>query len=315
MNLKEYADLTKREKIVVEIYDEPGVHYHEHDFLELSYVLEGSATHTTDSGTAILSKGDYFIIDYHKSHKYAQIGEVPFTVINCLFVPRFIDETLQEYPATTAGMATATANMTSHTTGMKSTMAEHSIELADVVNNYLIKFDFCRLKGHPSDFIYHDEDGHIGQLFQNLHREYQQKNMGYLETMRCYLILLLIDIMRQLQLSDRTETANEMVIAISDYVQDHFPERISLSEIAAKYNYSLAHVSHTFKAETGMTFQDYVQSVRIRESCRLLINTPKKVAEIATLVGYTNIKFFNELFKRHMGMSPREFRKNPQPPR
>lgn len=343
MNLKEYADLTKREKIVVEIYDEPGVHYHEHDFLELSYVLEGSATHTTDSGTAILSKGDYFIIDYHKSHKYAQIGEVPFTVINCLFVPRFIDETLQEYPATTAsmaaasagrtattagmaaasagrttataGMATATANMTSHTTGMKSTMAEHSIELADVVNNYLIKFDFCRLKGHPSDFIYHDEDGHIGQLFQNLHREYQQKNMGYLETMRCYLILLLIDIMRQLQLSDRTETANEMVIAITDYVQDHFPERISLSEIAAKYNYSLAHVSHTFKAETGMTFQDYVQSVRIRESCRLLINTPKKVAEIATLVGYTNIKFFNELFKRHMGMSPREFRKNPQPPR
>jgi len=343
VNLKEYADLTKREKIVVEIYDEPGVHYHEHDFLELSYVLEGSATHTTDSGTAILSKGDYFIIDYHKSHKYAQIGEVPFTVINCLFVPRFIDETLQEYPATTAGMAApsvgkttttagrttasagkttttagmaaASANMTSHTADMISATAEHSIELADVVNNYLIKFDFCRLKGHPSDFIYHDEDGHIGQLFQNLHREYQQKNMGYLETMRCYLILLLIDIMRQLQFSDRTETANEMVIAITDYVQDHFPERISLSEIAAKYNYSLAHVSHTFKAETGMTFQDYVQSVRIRESCRLLINTPKKVAEIATLVGYTNIKFFNELFKRRMGMSPREFRKNPQPPR
>ena len=315
MNLKEYADLTKREKIVVEIYDEPGVHYHEHDFLELSYVLEGSATHTTDSGTAILSKGDYFIIDYHKSHKYAQIGEVPFTVINCLFVPRFIDETLQEYPPTTAGMAAASANMTSHTADMISTMAEHSIELADVVNNYLIKFDFCRLKGHPSDFIYHDEDGHIGQLFQNLHREYQQKNMGYLETMRCYLILLLIDIMRQLQLSDRTETANEMVIAITDYIQDHFPENISLSEIAAKYNYSLAHVSHTFKAETGMTFQDYVQSVRIRESCRLLINTPKKVAEIATLVGYTNIKFFNEIFKRRMGVSPREFRKNPQPPR
>lgn len=292
VNLKEYADLTKREKIVVEIYDKPGVHYHEHDFLELSYVLEGSATHTTESGTTILSKGDYFIIDYHKSHKYTQIGEVPFTVINCLFVPRFIDETLQEYPTTTK---------------------THHIELADVVNNYLIKFDFCRLKGHPSDFIYHDEDGQIGQLFQNLHREYQQKNMGYMETMRCYLILLLIDIMRQLQVSDQAETANKMVLAIADYVQEHFPEKLSLNELAEKYNYSLAHVSHTFKAETGMTFQDYVQSVRVRESCRLLINTPKKVAEIATLVGYTNIKFFNEVFKRHMGVTPREFRKNPQP--
>ena len=300
MNLKEYADLTKKEKIFVEINDKACVHYHDHDFLELSYVLDGSATHTSDSGTTILSKGDYFIIDYHKSHKYTQIGNVPFTIINCLFIPRFIDETLQEYPTATEGQAP--------------TQQKHHIELADVVNNYLIKFDFCQLKGHPSDFIYHDDDGHVGQLFLNLHREYQQKNMGYLETMRCYVILLLIDIMRRLQVSDQTETANEMVLAITDYVQEHFPEKLSLGEIASEYNYSLAHVSHTFKAETGLTFQEFVQSVRIRESCRLLINTPKKVAEIATLVGYTNIKFFNEIFKRHMGVSPREFRKNPQPP-
>ena len=58
-----------------------------------------------------------------------------------------------------------------------------------------------------------------------------------------------------------------------------------------------------------MTFQEYVQSVRIRESCRLLVNTQKKVAEIATLVGYTNIKFFNELFRRQMGMTPLQFRR------
>ena len=82
-----------------------------------------------------------------------------------------------------------------------------------------------------------------------------------------------------------------------------------MTTISRKYNYTLQHVSTLFKQEVGMNFQEYVQSVRIKESCRLLINTNQKVSDIATRVGYTNIKFFNEVFKRHMDMTPRDFRK------
>lgn len=279
LTLEEYAEWAKKERIVIDIYDKPCVHDHAHDFLELSYVMDGCANHTLEGASSVLSKGDYFIVDYNKRHKYTQIGDRPFTIINCLFVPQLIDETLKG-----------------------------CCQLKEVVNNYLIKFDFCRLKDHPTKFIYHDDDGHIGQLFARLCEEYQQKHMGYLETMRCYLILILIDIMRQIQVPSPTETDNEMVRYITCYVEQNFMEKLSLTELTQDYNYSLAHISHTFKMETGMTFQDYVQSVRIRESCRLLINTSKKVADIATLVGYTNIKFFNQVFKRQTGMTPRQFR-------
>lgn len=280
MNLKEFADLTKKEKIVIDIYDKPDVTEHKHDFLEVSYVLDGCANHTMEGVSTVLSKGDYFIVDYNKHHKYKQIGNVPFKIINCLFVPQLIDETLKD-----------------------------CYQLSEVVNNYLIKFDFCRLKDHPTQFIYHDDDGHIGQRFGQLCKEYESKSMGYLEMMRCYLILILIDIMRQIQIPDDIETDNEMVRCIVDYTDKNFMEKISLRAITEKYNYSLAHISHIFKKEMGMTFQEYLQSVRIRESCRLLINTSKKVADIASLVGYTNIKFFNEVFKRQTGMTPRQFRK------
>lgn len=280
MNLKEYADLTKNEKIVIDIHDKPNVHCHTHDFLEVSYVLDGHANHTVEGVSTVLSKGDYFIIDYNKSHKYSQIGETPFTIINCLFVPQLIDETLKDC---------------------------HQLE--EVVNNYLIKFDFYHLKDHPTKFIFHDTDGHIGQLFFRLHEEYQCKNRGYLGTMRCYLILILIDIMRQIQRPVSAENENEMVRYIVDYVQENFMEKLSLREITKKYNYSLSYISQIFRRETGMTFQEYIQSVRIRESCRLLINTSKKVADVAALAGYTNIKFFNEIFKRQTGMTPRQFRK------
>lgn len=280
MNFQEWADLTKKERIHLHICSESYTRKHEHDFLELTYVLNGQAKHTLDDVPSILSKGDYFIVDYHKSHAYTQIGDEPFTVINCLFVPRFIDETLKECQ-----------------------------ELGEVVNSYLIKFDFCRLKDHPTKFIYHDDDGHIGKLFMILYDEYTKKRMGYLETMRCYLIAIIIDIMRQIQAPDFIESESEMIRYTIDYVQKNFMEKLSLGEITEQFNYSLAHISHTFKKETGMTFQDYVQYVRIRESCRLLINTPKKVSEIAALVGYSNIQFFNEVFRRQTGMSPREFRR------
>ena len=280
MDIQEWADIANRERIHLHVCSEPVSEQHEHDFLELTYVLSGQATHILDGVSSVLSKGDYFIVDYHKSHSYEQIGEEPFTVINCLFVPRFIDETLKG-----------------------------SQELGEVVNSYMIKFDFCRLKDHPTKFIYHDEDGHIGRLFQILQEEYRDRRMGYLETMRCYLIAIIIEIMRQIQMPDYAESGSPIIRYTIDYVQKNFMDKLSLGKITEKFNYSLAHISHTFKKETGMTFQEYVQYVRIRESCRLLINTTKKVTEIAALVGYSNIQFFNEVFRRQIGMSPREFRR------
>jgi len=279
MRTKEYIELLTAEKIVVDIYTGSTARYHSHDFLELSYVLEGSANHTIEGKSTTLSKGDFFIIDYNKHHKYTQIGDTPLTIMNCLFLPSLIDETLA---------------------GCK--------QLSEVVKNYLIKLDFYQVKDHPTNFIYHDEDGRIGVLFQQLYEEYMRKPMGYMETIRSYLILILIHIMRQIELPGKTTSGNEMIRYITDYVDKNYATKLSLAKISQKYNYSLAHISTIFKAEMGMNFQEYVQSVRMKESCRLLINTSKKVSEIACVVGYTDIKFFNEVFKRQMRITPREFR-------
>ena len=280
MRTREYVDLVNTQKIVVDIFDGRAVRRHNHEFLELSYVLDGKATHATEGITTVLSKGDYFIIDYNRYHEYQQIGDMPFVIMNCLFLPSLIDETL---------------------TGCEA--------LSEVVKNYLIKLDFYQVKDHPTNFIYHDNDGWIGSLFQQLHREYQEKDMGYFETIRSYLILILIHMMRQIEKPDVYNVGNEMIRHILDYVDKNYTDKLSLNVISQKYNYTLQHVSTLFKKEVGVTFQEYVQSVRIKESCRLLINTEQKVADIATKVGYSNIKFFNEVFKRHMEMTPRDFRK------
>jgi len=57
-----------------------------------------------------------------------------------------------------------------------------------------------------------------------------------------------------------------------------------------------------------------LQRIRIEQSCRLLENSDLRVSEIAARVGYENVKFFNQVFKQTVKLTPREFRKSRQQP-
>lgn len=280
--IAEIAPIVEDEKITMNISDISKTALHTHrSFLEFAYVMQGRANHVINETPSIISKGDYFIIDYKTQHKYCQIGDTPFIVVNCLFVPQLIDQALINCQ-----------------------------RFEEVVSNYLINVNFCQLKERPTNRIFHDSDGRIWKMVKRLCEEYEHKEIGYLESMRCQLILLLIDILRQLKLPNAEELNDEsdIVNSIVNYVNNHFTESLSLKSFAAKHNYSSAHISNMFKHQTGMTFLEYVQSKRIQESCRLLANTNKSGADIANIVGYTDVKFFNKVFKRITGMTPKQFK-------
>lgn len=275
-----YFSKLKEEKILMTTCSNPIAHLHDHDFLELTYVVQGQATHHIGEDVSVIGQGDYFIVDYGVKHAYEQIGQVPFVVINCLFIPRLIDETLS-----------------------------HCQQFQELAQNYLIKFDYRNLDTRPTGKIFHDADGSVGKQFHRLSKEYNEKNAGHQEMMRCLLIEILIETMRKVHRSDREPARSPLVRHIIEQIQENFMEKLSLKEMAKTLCYSLAYVSKRFKQETGTTFQEYLQSVRVQEACRLLANTNKKIGEIGALVGYADTKFFNSIFKSQMGLPPREFRK------
>jgi YesN/AraC family two-component response regulator len=165
------------------------------------------------------------------------------------------------------------------------------------------------LEMNPTKFLYHDDDGRVLKILKRMLKEYEDKDMGYQEILRGQIIELLILTMRKIRLPDTESVDNSMVRHIIKHVQKHYAEKLSLVELTQKYNYSLSYTSSIFKQETGYNFQEYVQTVRIKESCRLLLNTTKLVSEIAEAVGYVDTKFFNEIFKRQLGVTPRQYRK------
>ena len=81
-----------------------------------------------------------------------------------------------------------------------------------------------------------------------------------------------------------------------------------LQKMGNEINYSPTYMSTKFKTETGETFKSFLQSVRIDAAISLLHETKMSVAEIASAVGYKDIKHFYSIFKKLTNLTPSQYR-------
>jgi AraC-like DNA-binding protein/CheY-like chemotaxis protein len=94
------------------------------------------------------------------------------------------------------------------------------------------------------------------------------------------------------------------------YINEHLMDHISLEETARECGMSLSCFERAFKREVGMTFNKYVNSLRISKARQLLHENNKSMSEIAFACGYTNQYHFTRTFKKLMNTPPRTFRKS-----
>ena len=83
---------------------------------------------------------------------------------------------------------------------------------------------------------------------------------------------------------------------------------ITIEEAAEKLNISASYLSRLFKQETGYTFVDYLTYYRIKRAVELLKDPSVKVYEVADLVGYSDARYFSQIFRKLTGVTPKEFR-------
>lgn len=94
------------------------------------------------------------------------------------------------------------------------------------------------------------------------------------------------------------------------YITENYAENITLTDIANKLNYTPSYVSTLFVTYTGVNFKNYLDSFRIRQAIKLIKDTDMTIADIAASCGYSNIRTFNNAFKRITGASPSDLRKS-----
>ncbi|SEU32099.1 two component transcriptional regulator, AraC family [Lacrimispora sphenoides] len=106
------------------------------------------------------------------------------------------------------------------------------------------------------------------------------------------------------------ETGSSVIKDVKFYIEDNFSrEDFSFQDAADHVNLSVPHLSRMFRKEMGVTFIDYLTSVRIRKAIELLHNGELKIYEIAELTGYANQHYFSNVFKKNLGVSPAEYRR------
>ncbi|MCR8633065.1 response regulator [Paenibacillus radicis (ex Xue et al. 2023)] len=102
---------------------------------------------------------------------------------------------------------------------------------------------------------------------------------------------------------------NSSIKKVQDHIDIHYFENFSLARMADRAHMSVSHFSMLFKKATGQTCLNYLNKVRITKAKELLKEPDLKIYEIADMVGYSSLPYFNRIFKQIVTITPVEYRK------
>ncbi len=100
---------------------------------------------------------------------------------------------------------------------------------------------------------------------------------------------------------------NSLIQNAISYMKENIEKPLTLSEIAAYVSLSPVYFHNCFKAAIGKTPHDFLTEQRIKRATILLISKDWNLAEIAYACGFSSQSYFNYVFKREMGLTPREY--------
>lgn len=119
-----------------------------------------------------------------------------------------------------------------------------------------------------------------------------------------------IEQMREAVSTSRFAAANPNLAMIVSYIQQHYMEPISLSDVANHFHFNPSYLSTLFSSHHGEGFSEYLNRVRVDKAAELLQTTDLAISDISVQVGYSDHSYFTKVFKKLKGMSPSLFRKS-----
>ncbi|MCD9021594.1 response regulator transcription factor [Cohnella silvisoli] len=104
------------------------------------------------------------------------------------------------------------------------------------------------------------------------------------------------------------------VVWLNDYIRQHLGDDLSMTRLAEIVNLNPAYLSRLYIQTTGTAISDYINALRLDKAKEQLAQTHLKVYEIAGQLGYDSALSFVRFFKKHMNMTPQEYREQTMPP-
>ena len=93
------------------------------------------------------------------------------------------------------------------------------------------------------------------------------------------------------------------------YIREHYTEAMTIEDLAEVCHFSQAHFMSFFKKFAGMTCVEYINHYRLSRVAASLAQSDQPVMEAALENGFHNISYFNKLFRKEFGVTPKQYRK------
>lgn len=133
---------------------------------------------------------------------------------------------------------------------------------------------------------------------------YESIVAGLLERMNT---ILMSQYQIALSKKEQTQVRKLLFDDVIDYIDQNYAD-VTLDDLCRKFSYNTYYFNRLIKENTGLTYSQYLQKVRLDKAAFYLKTTSDSIERIALRVGYTNQGFFYEKFEKRFGTSPREYR-------
>lgn len=107
----------------------------------------------------------------------------------------------------------------------------------------------------------------------------------------------------------KTKNGRQLIEVVKKYIDVHY-KTVSLEEISQRFYLNKNYFCSLFKSVTSESFVEYVTVLRMEHAKRLLATSDLKTYEIADMVGYSDQRYFSQVFRKHTGMKPTEYRQS-----
>lgn len=107
---------------------------------------------------------------------------------------------------------------------------------------------------------------------------------------------------------ESTDSIKDGIRQAVAYVEENFQENLSLSSLAAQFHVESSYFSRMFRKQTGENLMLFICRKRMEKAVEYMRDPDKNLTEIAFMVGYDDYTYFNKVFRKTMGRSPREYR-------
>lgn len=251
---------------------EPDYHYH--DYIELLYSVETDGDVYINGSCIHFKTGDIIVINSNELHDTRYFGKTKYLCVK--FSPNVLyadEKSLFEY--------------------------KYALPfLTDGVYQRLFEKDAAKRSG-------------ISMLCDEIIDEWTKHDYAYEMVIRSNILKIFSYILRRWKEQNVLGGDRKISDTIKKAMRYIFWNSSSATEcMTAQYcGLSTNYFSYLFKHDTGKTFKEFLMSVRLKEAEKLLLSTDKSVTDIAMETGYSTSSHFIAEFKKHVGLTPKQFQK------